>query len=214
MTPEERRKRMEERLAQMTPEERAAFEERMAARRNGQGGFGGGQGQGGFGGGQGQGGFGGGQAQAGGGRGGFSGNGQNRGGANANAAGNQPGTRNPNLGRVASAPTMATGATTIDSLFGPLPQVETRGQAWLWENKQLKQVRLRLGVSDGTYTEVLQSDPEVKEGTEVVTNVIIEQATTTPGANNANNPLMGPQRGRPGGPGGGFGGGGGGRGGR
>ena len=30
MTPEERRKRMEERLAQMTPEERAAFQERMA----------------------------------------------------------------------------------------------------------------------------------------------------------------------------------------
>ena len=54
----------------------------------------------------------------------------------------------------------------------------------------------------------------MKEGTEVVTNVIIEQAaTTTPGANNANNPLLGPQRGR-GGPGGGPGGGGGGRGGR
>ena len=110
---------------------------------------------------------------------------------------------------------MTTGATTIDSLFGPLPTVETRGQAWLFENKQLKQVRLRLGVSDGAYTEVLQSDPEVKEGTEVVTNVIIEQATNaTPGGANANNPLMGPQRGRPGGPGGGGGGGGGGRGGR
>ena len=79
----------------------------------------------------------------------------------------------------------------------------------------MKQVRLRLGVSDGAYTEVLQSDPEVKEGTEVVTNVIIEQAANaTPGGANANNPLMGPQRGRPGGPGGGPGGGGGGRGGR
>ena len=110
---------------------------------------------------------------------------------------------------------MSTGATTIDSLFGPLPAVESRGQAWLWENKQLKQVRLRLGVSDGTFTEVLQADPEVKDGTEVVTNVIIEQAAPTTGGANANNPLMGqPQRGRPGGPGGGFGGGGGGRGGR
>jgi hypothetical protein len=193
----------------MTPEERAAFEERMAARRNGQGGFGGGQGQGGFGGGQGQ---------AAGGRGGFPGGGQPRANGTPNAApsagATQSATRSSNVGRVASAPTMTTGATTIDSLFGPLPAVETRGQAWLWENKQLKQVRLRLGVSDGTFTEVIQSDPEVKEGTEVVTNVIIEQATTTPGANNANKPLMGPQRGRPGGPGGGFGGGGGGRGGR
>jgi HlyD family secretion protein len=209
MTPEERRKRMEERMAQMTPEERAAFQERMAARA--QGGFGGGRGEGGNGG-QGQGGFAGGPA--GGGRGGFPGGQNNRGNANANAStANSAGAatqRNPNLGRVASAPSMATGATTIDSLFGPLPAVETRGQAWLWENKQLKQVRLRLGVTDGTYTEVIQSDPEVKEGTEVVTNVIIEQATTTPGTNNANNPLMGPQRGRPGGPGGG----GGGRGGR
>jgi len=214
MTPEERRKRMEERMAQMTPEERAAFQERMAARARG--GFGGGQGQGGVGGGQGEGG----------GRGGF-GNGQpgERGGAanqsgqgaqntRANANANPQGSRDARQGRIASAPTMATGATTIDSLFGPLPTVETRGQAWLFENKQLKQVRLRLGVTDGTYTEILQSDPEVKEGTEVVTNVIIEQTTTTTGTGNANNPLMGPQRGRPGGPGGGFGGGGGGRGGR
>ena len=59
--------------------------------------------------------------------------------------------------------------------------------------------------------EAIQSDPEVKEGTEVVTNVIIEQQTTTTPASNANNPLMGPQRGRPGGAGGGGGGGRGGR---
>jgi HlyD family secretion protein len=206
MTPEERRKRMEERMAAMTPEERAAFQERMAARARG--GFGGGQGQGGSGVGQ----PGSGQAQ-GGGRGGFgsrqgqaSGPGQN---ARPNAGPQPP--RTGNQGRVASTPTMNTGgATTIDSLFGPLPTVETRGQAWLFENKQLKSVRLRLGVTDGTYTEVIQSDPEVKDGTEVVTNVIIEQQSTTAGT--TNNPLMGPQRARPGGPGGGFGGGG--RGGR
>ena len=42
------------------------------------------------------------------------------------------------------------GATTIDSLFGPLPVVESRGTAWQSENKQLKPIRLRLGVSDGT----------------------------------------------------------------
>ena len=89
-------------------------------------------------------------------------------------------------------------ATTIDSLFGPLPVVETRGAAWLWENKQLKQVRLRLGASDGTNIEVIEATPEVREGMEVVTNVITEQTATTgtPGGNNANNPLLGPQRGR------------------
>jgi len=108
-------------------------------------------------------------------------------------------------------------ATTIDSLFGALPAVETRGAAWVYENKQLKQIRLRLGVSDGTNTEIIDATPEIKEGSEVVTNVIIDTGTTTPGGNNANNPLMGPQRGR-GGPGGfggpGGGGGGGNRGGR
>src|SRR5688572_26116407 len=46
MTPEERQKRREERMAQMTPEERTAFLEQMKAR----GGFGGGNGPGGFGG--------------------------------------------------------------------------------------------------------------------------------------------------------------------
>ena len=75
---------------------------------------------------------------------------------------------------------MAGTATTIDSLFGPLPMVETRGSAWLWENKQVKQVRLRLGVSDGTNIEVIEATPEVREGTEVVTNIILEQTSTTP----------------------------------
>jgi HlyD family secretion protein len=214
MTDEERRKRIEERMASMTPEERAAFQEKMAQRAaqgGGRGGSGGGQGQGGFGGGQGQGG----------GRGGPNdgpgqGTGSNpQGNANRQGATNQGPTR---VGRVDSAPTTATNPTTIDSLFGPLPSVETRGQVWLYENKQLKQVRMRLGVSDGTNIEIIDANPEVKEGAEVVTNVIIETATTTPGQNNANNPLLGPQRGR-GGPGGGFGGpggggGGGGRGGR
>jgi hypothetical protein len=43
----------------------------------------------------------------------------------------------------------------------------------VYENKQLKQVRLRLGVSDGTNTEIIDATPEIKEGSEVVTSVII-----------------------------------------
>jgi HlyD family secretion protein len=113
-------------------------------------------------------------------------------------------------GRVASAPSITSGATTIDSLFGPLPAVESRGRAWLYVNKQLKPVSLRLGISDGTNTELLD-DSGLAPGTEVVTNVVLEQPATTTGTGNANNPLMGPQRGR-GGSGGGGGGGGRGRG--
>ena len=100
---------------------------------------------------------------------------------------------------------------TIDSLFAPLQVTETRGRVWLFENKQLKSVQLRLGVSDGTYSEVVDGD--LKEGQEVVTNMVTGlEPTTRPGQQGTGNPLMGPQRGGPGGPGGGRGPGGGGRG--
>jgi len=208
MTPEERRKRMEERMAAMTPEERAAFQERMAQRAaqgGGRGGFGGGPGGDRSGAGvpaQGVG-----QAQ------GRGGPGNAPPGNTTRQSATAPGSsRTAPMGRVASTPSMTGTATTIDSLFGPLPTVESRGSAWLWENKLIKQVRLRLGVTDGTNIEIIEAPPEVHEGTDVVTNVILEQPAAAGGAN-ANNPLMGPQRGRgPGGPGGP--GGGGGRGGR
>ena len=203
MTPEERRKRMEERMAAMTPEERAAFQERMAARQNGEGGGG----RGGFGGG-----FGGGQP------GGAPGNGAPGNAANSGGSGQAPGraaatgqaapARGAAQGRVASVPSITSGATTIDSLFGALPTVETRGRAWLYINKQLKPVPLRLGISDGTNTEVLEG--ELQPGTEVVTNVILPSSTASPaGATGGagQNPLLGPQRGGP--PGGNRGGGGG-----
>ena len=103
------------------------------------------------------------------------------------------------------------GATTIDALFAPLPSVESRGRAWLYINKQLKPVSLRLGISDGTFTEVL-NDTEIQADVEVVTSIITPEMASKPATqqNNAGNPLMPAQRGRggPGGPGGGGGGGG------
>jgi HlyD family secretion protein len=127
-----------------------------------------------------------------------------RGGANPTAGGRAAGQ--PQQSR-----TLASGATTIDSLFGPLPTVETRGAAWLYVNKQLKMVRLRLGITDGTYTEVLNEE-ELQPNMEVVTMMTTGLETrTTPGQGGGQNPLMGPQRGGRG-PGGGGGGGGGGRG--
>jgi hypothetical protein len=184
MTPEERRKLMEERLAQMTPEERERFEARMREG-GGRGGFGGGNREGGN-------------------QGGFSG-------GNAAQGGNRQGGRS---GQPAGLPATAQGATTIDSLFGPLPVVESRGTAWQYENKQLKAIRLRLGVSDGSFTEVL-NESDVPANAEVVTSMTtgLEQRNQNQ-QNQQNNPLMGPQRGQPGrgGPGGGGGGGGRGRG--
>jgi HlyD family secretion protein len=193
MTPEERRKRMEERMAQMSPEERERFQARMREGGGGRGGFGGNR--------EGGGGFGG--NQAGGNRdgarqgGGFSG-------GTAAQAGNRQGGR---FGQPAGTPAAAQGATTIDSLFGPLPIVESRGTAWQYENKQLKAVRLHLGVSDGTYTEVL-NEGDIPANAEVVTSMTtgLEQRNQNQ-QNQQNNPLMGPQRGQPGRGGGGGGGG-------
>jgi multidrug efflux pump subunit AcrA (membrane-fusion protein) len=85
-----------------------------------------------------------------------------------------------------------TGAQTIDSLFGPLPAVESRGRTWLFGNGQLKPLRLRLGVSDGNFTEVLSE--EVTPGMEVVTGITLDTPQTTSGP--VRSPFT-PQRGGP-----------------
>jgi hypothetical protein len=58
-----------------------------------------------------------------------------------------------------------------------------------------------MGVSDATYSELL--DGEVKEGQELVVNMITGlEPVNRPGQSGTANPLMGPQRGGPGGGGG------------
>jgi HlyD family secretion protein len=128
-----------------------------------------------------------------------------RGGQRSGAAANQTAAGGTSAA-AAQSRTMSSGATTIDSLFGPLPTVETRGTAWLYVNKQLKMVRLRLGITDGTFTEILNEE-ELQPNMEVVTMMTTGLETrTTPGQGGGQNPLMGPQRGgRPGGGGGGGG---------
>ena len=105
-----------------------------------------------------------------------------------------------------AAPTQT--ATTIDALFAPLPVVESRGRAWLYIDNQLKPVTLRLGISDGQYTEVLGE--EIADTAAVVTGVTgLSPTRTGPQAPGTGNPFT-PGRGGPGGPGGpgrgGFGG--------
>jgi hypothetical protein len=185
MTSEERRKRMEERMASMSPEERERFQARMRERQA--------QGGGGFGGAQAGGGTQPGGSAQGGGRGGtqFAGRDMNRG----------------ISGNVAPGSTHASGATTIDALFAPLQFAETRGRLWIYDNKQLRSVPVRLGITDGTNQELIDGD--VKEGQEVVVNMVTGlEPVTRPGQTGTGNPLMGPQRGGPGGPGGNRGGGG------
>jgi HlyD family secretion protein len=90
-------------------------------------------------------------------------------------------------------------AQTIDALFAPLPSVETRGRAWLFMNQELKPVNLRLGISDGTNTEILSG--ELQPNMEVVTGVTGLGTTRAQPGQGSGNPLM-PGRGGFGGPGG------------
>jgi HlyD family secretion protein len=74
------------------------------------------------------------------------------------------------------------------------PQTEpaSRGRVWVREHDTLQPIDVRLGLSDGTYTELLQDNPEA--GTELITTVALpgtESAPTTPTRN-----IFGGRRGR------------------
>jgi HlyD family secretion protein len=91
----------------------------------------------------------------------------------------------------------AQSAQSIDALFAPLQTVESRGRAWLFVDHQLKPVNLRLGITDGTNTELLGS--ELQPPMEVVTTVTgLGSTRALSPAGGGNNPLMPNQRGGPG----------------
>jgi HlyD family secretion protein len=165
MDPEERRRRFEERMASMSPEERTQFEARMRERGID-------------------------PNSPGGGRGGFGPSGSGTPGQRGQAGPGQPGTRRAPGGDAAAVD--RAGAQTIDQLFGPLPSTQTTGRVWVEANGQLKSVRVRLGITDGTYTELLSG--ELQAGQELVTAVVTPAQAA---AAATRSPLM------PGGPGGG-----------
>jgi hypothetical protein len=94
---------------------------------------------------------------------------------------------------------------TIDALFGPVATVETPGRVWIYlgDKKELKPINLRLGITDGTNTELVSG--ELQPGQELVTGMILGGVRANAAAG-AGNPLL-PQNQR--GNQGGFGGGGG-----
>lgn len=86
-------------------------------------------------------------------------------------------------------------ADTIDALFAPLPPVESRGRVWTFVNKQLKPVDVRLGITDGTFTELLEGE-SLNVDTQVVTGMtgLVTRGQATPAA--AGNPFQQGGRGR------------------
>ena len=117
------------------------------------------------------------------------------------------GTRAPpaNAAAEAAVPAVARGATTIDALFGPLPQPHSTARVWLLEQGRLFPVDVTLGLTDGTSTELVQGGAAVGDedsgaalaaGTALVSFVSTPEAgAATRGA--ATSPLM-PRFGPPG----------------
>jgi len=56
---------------------------------------------------------------------------------------------------VTTVPAVERGAKTIDALFGALPLIETTGRVWRLAGNSLQQINVRLGVTDGTSTELV-----------------------------------------------------------
>jgi HlyD family secretion protein len=102
------------------------------------------------------------------------------------------------------------GAATIDQLFGALPETVTRGRAWIHIGGQLRPIQLRLGVTDGTWTELLGG--ELQEDQPLVLSIVTPAMAAAAASRPGNRPGQG-QQGRnanpfSGGGGGGHGGGG------
>ena len=77
-----------------------------------------------------------------------------RGGRDRTGGGDAPRQR-ANQTDLRAVPAVERGATTIDALFAPLEVIETNGRVWVLDADQLRPVEVRLGVTDGTATELL-----------------------------------------------------------
>ena len=84
----------------------------------------------------------------------FAARGGGRGGGGRGGAGGGAPRRRGNQS-LAAVPTVDRGATTIDALFAPLEMTETQGRVWTLDGDQLRPIEVRLGVTDGTATELL-----------------------------------------------------------
>jgi HlyD family secretion protein len=101
---------------------------------------------------------------------------------------------------VAAVPARAGAATplragsTIDVFFQAVPRPDAPGQVWVMRDHKLTPLAVHVGVTDGTWTELLAGG--LVAGDEVVTNVVLPAQAHRPAATSAN-PLMPPSRGAP-----------------
>ena len=89
-------------------------------------------------------------------------------------------------------PTVDRGATTIDALFGPLPPTESTGRVWVMQDAQLQAVNVRLGVTDGTATELLGAAglATLDTGMQLVTNISTPETRPDAPRGSSGSPLI------------------------
>ena len=108
--------------------------------------------------------------------------------------------RNPATGQSEQTGSARERAVTIDALFPPLDPVESRGRVWTWDadRKVLSPHSIRLGITDGQVTELLEGN--LQDGMQVVTSVVTQQSVRPAGFNQnpTGNPFMQQPGGRPG----------------
>ena len=124
----------------------------------------------------------------------------NRGGGAGGGGGGGRGNRTQQASNVVTGPVIPMterNADKIDDLYEAMPSSVSPGQVWTWDEakKELKQINIRLGITDGQFSELLNGDVQV--GQQIVTGVVLP-LSARPQNNTSNNPLMGPQRGNPG----------------
>ena len=101
--------------------------------------------------------------------------------------------RRANASSEPTVPTVDRGATTIDALFGPLPPTESTGRVWVMENEQLQAVNVRLGVTNGTATELLGAaglGARIDTGMQLVTNISTPETRPNVRRGNSGSPLI------------------------
>jgi HlyD family secretion protein len=92
----------------------------------------------------------------------------------------EPGLSAVSAGSALTAVSRNPKATTVDALFGPLEAVETDGRVWIHADNRLQPVRVRLGVSDGQTTELIDGD--LQPDAALVTSVMTGTETVMPAA--------------------------------
>ncbi len=97
-------------------------------------------------------------------------------------------------------PEQMAGATSIDQLFPELVRVPTRGQVWVLREATpanpygtLERLDVMIGISDGTFQELISGPPELTVGTELVTNIMMPWLTAATGSTGQQNPFSGQQ---------------------